>query len=118
MLSPASFNAFALKIPVESIYDDTPDSSHDSKPTLIKKLEEKGIFEIYSEFGMPAVRNDKSGITYNDLLTMQPTPHDLQGTRTVFTTINNEGNPGVNDPENYGYDEHDNDEDESESDVN
>lgn len=32
------------------------------------------------------------------------------------TTINNEGNPGVNDPENYGYDEHDNDEDESESD--
>lgn len=29
------------------------------------------------------------------------------------TTINNEGNPGVNDPENYGYDEHDNDEDES-----
>ncbi|HAX06979.1 MAG TPA: hypothetical protein DCX93_02795 [Butyrivibrio sp.] len=78
----------ALKIPVESIYDDTPDSSHDSKPTLIKKLEEKGIFEIYSEFGMPAVRNDKSGITYNDLLTMQPTPHDLQGTRTVFNKIN------------------------------
>lgn len=34
------------------------------------------------------------------------------------TTINNEGNPRVNDPENYGYDEHDNDEDESESDVN
>lgn len=31
------------------------------------------------------------------------------------TTINNEGNPGVNDPENYGYDEHDNDEDESEA---
>lgn len=36
----------------------------------------------------------------------------------LLTTINNEGNPGVNDPENYGYDEHDNDEDESESDVN
>ena len=31
------------------------------------------------------------------------------------TTINNEGNPGVNNPENYGYDEHDNDEDESEA---